>query len=193
MFMNKRWLLALTAAVGVGLLAVPLFLKPTPPPAADAAPADEPPSLSSASGPVCKPSSQAKLDFTLKNQDGASVRLSDYKGKVVLVNFWATWCGPCKVEIPEFGRVYSEYKDRGFVILGVLTQDTPTKEQLHTFMTENKMEYPVLYTSEQFEGAFGEIWALPTSVLIGRDGSVCAKQVGPASKEDVERSLKSLL
>jgi peroxiredoxin len=190
--MNKRWLLALTAAVGVGLLAVPLFVKKTPPPSAAVAEA-EPPSLTSADGPTCRASSQAKLDFVLKDQNGVSVHLSDYKGKVVLVNFWATWCGPCKVEIPEFVKLYSEYKDRGFVILGVLAQDTPSKEQLHAFMTENRMDYPVLYSTEQFEGAFGEIWALPTSYLINRDGAVCAKQLGPASKEDVERSLKSLL
>jgi peroxiredoxin len=191
--MDKRWLLAFTAAVGLGLLAVPLFVKKAAPPAADAATEAEPPSLSSSAGPTCKPSSQAKLDFILKDQNGSNVHLSDYKGKVVLVNFWATWCGPCKVEIPEFVQVYSEYKDRGFVILGVLAQDTPSKDQLHSFLTEYKMEYPVFYTSEQFEGAFGEIWALPTSYLISRDGSVCAKQLGPASKEDLERSLKSLL
>jgi len=192
--MNKRWILALTAAVGVGLLAVPLFVRHSPPPDATGAeiPA-EPPSLTSADAPLCKISKPSKLDFTLKDRNGVDVRLADYKGKVVLLNFWATWCGPCKVEIPEFVELYAQYKDRGFVILGVLSQDTPTKDQLKSFLTENKMEYPVFFSSEPFEGAFGELWALPTSFLISRDGSVCAKQVGPVSKDDVERSLKSLL
>jgi thiol-disulfide isomerase/thioredoxin len=192
--MNKRWILVLTAVVGIGLLAVPLFVKRTPPPGAlELDPGAEPTSLSSAAAPNCKPSSQAKLDFILKDKNGVDVHLTDYKGKVVLLNFWATWCGPCKVEIPEFVELYSEYKDRGFVILGVLSQDEPAKDQLRAFLAENKMDYPVFYSNEKMETAFGELLGLPTSFLIGRDGSVCAKQLGPASKEDVERSLKALL
>jgi thiol-disulfide isomerase/thioredoxin len=197
--MNKRWILVLTATVGIGLLAVPVFVKRTPPPAvaensaAAENSADEPPSLSSKASPSCKPSSRAKLDFVLKDKNGVDVHLADYKGKVVLLNFWATWCGPCKLEIPEFVELYSQYKDRGFVILGVLSQDTPSKDQLQSFLSENKMDYPVLYSSEKMESAFDDIWALPTSFLISRDGSMCAKQLGPASKDDLERSLKALL
>jgi cytochrome c biogenesis protein CcmG/thiol:disulfide interchange protein DsbE len=143
--------------------------------------------------PCAPDAKKANLDFTLKDMNGASVHLADYKGKVVLVNFWATWCGPCKVEIPEFAQVYSEYKDQGFVILGVLANDTPTKDQLQAFMTEYKMTYPVLFSNDQIESAFGSVWALPTSFLIGRDGAVCAKQLGPATREDVERAIKALL
>jgi glutathione peroxidase-family protein len=97
------------------------------------------------------------------------------------------------VEIPEFVELYAEYKDRGFEILGVLANDTPAPDQLRTFMGEYKMSYPVLFSSEELESAFGSVWALPTSFLIGRDGAVCAKQTGPVTKDDVERSLKSLL
>jgi peroxiredoxin len=190
--MNKRWMLALTAAVGVGLLTVPLLMKPKPAP--EAAVESEAPSLTSASAPSCKGAGAKKLEtFTLKDMNGAQVRLADYKGKVVLLNFWATWCGPCKVEIPEFVQLYSQYKDRGFVILGVLANDTPSKDQLRAFMDEYKMAYPVMYSNDEIESAFGSVWALPTSFLISRDGAVCAKQLGPASKEDVERSLKALL
>jgi peroxiredoxin len=190
--MNKRWILALTAAMGIALLAVPLLYQRTP----TAVPVEveaEVPSLSSSAAPACKAGGKDKLDFALKDSNGADVRLSDYKGKVVLINFWATWCGPCRVEIPEFVEVYSEFKDRGFVILGVLSQDTPSKEQLSAFMAENKMQYPVLYASEPLESAFGELIGLPTSFLLGRDGSVCAKQMGPASKEDLRRSVQALL
>ena len=191
--MNKRWILALTAAVGLGLLAVPLFVHSTPPEATTASDAAEPPAIDSAEGPKCETSKADIFTQTLKDANGATLRLADYKGKVVLLNFWATWCGPCKVEIPEFVDLYAQYKDRGFVILGVLSQDTPTADQLQTFLRENKMQYPVTYPNEKVEAAFGELLALPTSFLISRDGSVCAKQLGPVSKEGAERSIKALL
>jgi cytochrome c biogenesis protein CcmG/thiol:disulfide interchange protein DsbE len=191
--MNKRWILVLTAAIGIALLAVPLFIRPSATPSTEAAVDLEVPSIDSNDAPACKTASPRPLDFTLKDINGADVRLADYKGKVVLLNFWATWCGPCKVEIPEFVELYAEYKDRGFEILGVLANDTPAPDQLRTFMGEYKMSYPVLFSSEELESAFGSVWALPTSFLIGRDGAVCAKQTGPVTKDDVERSLKSLL
>ena len=136
---------------------------------------------------------KAAPQFVARDLDGHGLSTASLRGKVVIINFWATWCGPCKVEIPEFVELYSQYKDRGFVILGVLSQDTPTKDQLQAFLTENKMEYPILYSSEKLESAFDDLWALPTTFLISRDGAMCAKQLGPASKEDVERSLKALL
>ena len=152
------------------------------------------PSLASAhDGPACKTDSKPAFDHTLKDMNGASVNLADYKGKLVLVNFWATWCGPCKVEIPEFVDLYAQYKDRGFVILGVLTEDTPSRDELKAFTSENKMTYPIFQPSEEFESEFGTIYALPTSFLIGRDGSVCGKQLGPISKESLEKSIKALL
>jgi peroxiredoxin len=191
--MNKRWILVLTAAIGIALLAVPLLIKTSPTATTGAAVDVEVPSLASSDAPGCKPANASSLNFTLKDANGANVRLADYKGKVVLLNFWATWCGPCKVEIPEFVDLYAQYKDRGFVILGVLANDTPAPDQLRTFMGEYKMSYPVLFSTEELESAFGSVWALPTSFLIGRDGGVCAKQLGPAKKDDVERSLKSLL
>ncbi len=191
--MNRRWILALTAAVGVAVLTVPLLMDERSSAPAAATTELDVPSLASSRGPVCKAHAAGNLDFTLKDINGAPVHLADYKGKVVLLNFWATWCGPCKVEIPEFAQVYSEYKDQGFVILGVLANDTPTKDQLQSFMAEYKMTYPVLFSNDRIESAFGSVWALPTSFLIGRDGSVCAKQLGPASREDVERAIKALL
>ena len=191
--MNKRWILALTAAVGLGLLAVPLFVRSTPPATMSAENVVDPPSMDAADAPKCGSTKTDILDLALKDANGAKVRLADYKGKVVLLNFWATWCGPCKVEIPEFVELYAQYKDRGFVILGVLSQDTPTQDQLQAFIRENKMVYPVAYPNEKMETAFGELIGLPTSFLISRDGSVCAKQLGPVSKEAAERSIKALL
>ena len=184
--MNKRWILGLTAAVGVGLLAVPLFVKRRP--RRRRRPNAEPPSLSSTASPACKPSSRAKLDFALKDKNGVDVHLADYKGKVVLLNFWATWCGPCKVEIPEFVELYSQYKDRGFVILGVLSQDTPSKDQLQAFLTENKMDYPVLYSSEKIESAFGRALGA-ADVVPHRPGRGDVRQAARAGVEGRRRAV----
>jgi len=146
-----------------------------------------------APGATCAAKNTANFNFTLKDSNGASVRLADYQGKVVLLNFWATWCGPCKVEIPEFVEAYNKYRDKGFVILGVLSEDEPTPKDLHDFMSEFKMNYPVLQQDAELEEAFGSLWALPTSFIIDRKGQVCSKHMGPVSKDALEREINGLL
>jgi thiol-disulfide isomerase/thioredoxin len=123
--------------------------------------------------------------------NGATVNLADYKGKVVLLNFWATWCGPCKVEIPEFVRAYEANKDKGFVVVGVSIDDTP--EQLQAFAKQYKISYPMLLNQESVEDAYGPIYGVPVSFFIARDGLICRKQMGGVSHEMLERELKSLL
>jgi len=187
---RKRWIAAAAAALGVALFAVPFLRGP-----ADRRSADEPPPTTAAGSPgaTCEAKNTANFNFTLKDSNGASVRLADYKGKVVLLNFWATWCGPCKVEIPEFVEAYSKYRDKGFVILGVLSEDEPTPKDLHDFMSEFKMNYPVLQQHEELEEAFGSLWALPTSFIIDRKGQVCSKHMGPVSKDALEQEINGLL
>jgi cytochrome c biogenesis protein CcmG/thiol:disulfide interchange protein DsbE len=187
---RKRWIAAAAAALGVALFAVP-FLR---------GPADRPSasnrgelSVEKASGPSCAATATANLDFTLKDINGANIRLADYKGKVVLLNFWATWCGPCKLEIPEFVEAYERYRDKGFVILGVLSEDDPAPAALRTFMTEFKMNYPVFREHQELAEANGELWALPTSILIDRRGSVCTKHTGAMTREMLEQEIKGLL
>ena len=96
-------------------------------------------------------------------------------------------------KIPEFVKLYDEYKDRGFVVLGVSTDDDP--ETLRAYAADMKMNYPVLVgrDNEAFLDSFGPLWGLPTSYFIGRDGAVCGKQIGPATKEDFEKAIKALL
>jgi thiol-disulfide isomerase/thioredoxin len=183
--MKPRWIIAAAAALALGLLTLPLLrgggqeqIKPTSPAAR-------------AEGASCDAEGRAKLDFVLKNEHNVPVKLADYKGKVVLVNFWATWCGPCKEEIPDFVKIYDQYKDKGFVILGVSVDDSP--EQLQAFMKEYGMNYPVLQMTPEFEDAFGPFYGYPTSFIVARDGTICLKHLGPLTHAQAEQEIKSLL
>jgi thiol-disulfide isomerase/thioredoxin len=135
----------------------------------------------------------AKFDFTLKDVENASVNLADYKGKVVLLDFWATWCGPCKVEIPGFIDLQKKYGRDGLQVVGVSVDDTVDK--LKPYVTDMKMNYPVLQGlgHDDLMDAFGPMLGIPVSVIISRDGRVCAKHTGLTSRETFESQIKSLL
>jgi peroxiredoxin len=195
---RKRWIAAAAAALGVALFAVPFLRGPDDHRSATgggAVPGAAPGAADSVSGsgPACAAKGAANLNFTLEDVNGADVKLADYKGKVVLLNFWATWCGPCKLEIPEFVEAYARYRDQGFVILGVLSEDNPSPEELKTFMTEFKMTYPVFREHQPLADANGELWALPTSFMIDRKGAICSKHMGAMSKEMLDREIQGLL
>jgi thiol-disulfide isomerase/thioredoxin len=134
----------------------------------------------------------ANFDFTLKDVDGNQVSLASYKGKVVLLNFWATWCGPCKAEIPDLVELQAQYRD-DLVVLGFSVDDTVDK--LLPYASEYKINYPVLVGNgrEDVQDAYGPLWGIPVSVIIGRDGTIAKKHSGIASKEQFEREIKSLL
>jgi len=187
---RRRWIAAAAAAVGVALFAVPFLRGPEDRVAPNPTAAD---ATTAAGASTCAAKSAANYNFTLKDANGATVKLADYKGKVVLLNFWATWCGPCKMEIPEFVEAYDKYRDKGFVILGVLSEDDPSQKDLGDFMSEFKMNYPVMHQHPELEEAFGPLWALPTSFLIDRKGQVCSKHMGPFSKEALEQEINGLL
>jgi peroxiredoxin len=183
---RTRWVVAAIAAGAVGLFAVPLLLSDG---RTVSGMGEETPI-----GATCsKRSGDANLNFTVKDMNGANVKLSDFKGKVILINFWATWCGPCKVEIPAFIELYDRYKKDGFVVLGISGDDDA--ETLRAFASEWKMNYPVLVgrDHEDLLDAYGPLWGYPTSFFIGRDGSICGKHMGPATKEEFEREIRSLL
>ena len=188
--MTTRWMIAAAGSLGVGVLTASTLLGPTTHGSSNegedaGAPAER------AAG-VCE-AKKANLDFTVKDMHGAKVRLTDYKGKVILINFWATWCAPCKLEIPAFIELYDQYKDKGFVLLGVSGDDDA--ETLRTFADEWKINYPMLVGlgEDQLLDAYGPLYGYPTTVIVGRDGAVCGRHVGPATKEEFEREIKALL
>jgi len=134
----------------------------------------------------------ARLDFTLKDMNGVEVSLASFKGKVILLNFWATWCGPCRAEIPSLVELQKQYSD-DLVILGLSVDDPP--EKLLPYAAEFKMNYPVLVGNgrEDVQDAFGPLYGIPVSVIIGRDGIIAKKHSGIATKEQFEREIKTLL
>jgi peroxiredoxin len=144
--------------------------------------------------PPVKEAGKRKIapDFALKDVDGKTVRLSDYKGKVVLLDFWATWCGPCKIEIPWFMEFERKYKDRGFAVLGV-SMDDDGWQAVRPFIQEVGMNYRVMVGNDQTGDQYGGIDALPKTFLIDRDGRVASEHIGVASRRDFEDGIEKLL
>ena len=131
-------------------------------------------------------------DFNLKDADGKPVRLSDYKGKVVLLDFWATWCGPCKIEIPWFMEFERRNKDRGFAVIGV-SMDEEGWDAVKPFINHLAINYRILMGNDATAQAYGGIDALPTAFLIDRDGKVAAVHQGLVSKREFEDGIEQLL
>lgn len=135
----------------------------------------------------------ANYNFTMKDHQGREVAFSSYKGKVVLIDFWATWCAPCKVEIPHFVEFQDRYGKDGFQVLGITVDDTA--EKVTPYIGELKMNYPVLLglDRDDVQEAYGPIVGIPVSVLISRDGKICATHTGLTGKDVFEREIKALL
>jgi len=185
-----KWMVAAGACLGLAVLTLPISSEThfdhvdTVAPGAAAAP----PTTACAAN--AKP---ANLNFTLKDVDGKDVKLASLEGKVVLLDFWATWCGPCKIEIPWFIEFQNKYGKDGLQVIGVSVDDTLVK--LKPYVTEMKMNYPVLQglDREDVQDAYGPMFGIPVTVVISRDGKVCAKHVGLSSKDAFEAEIKSLL
>ena len=201
---SKMRMVAISAtAIALLAIAIPFVWSPHPE-AGEAAAATATPSAPEAAPAAASTDEQASaacmanakpanFDFTMKDVDGNEVSLSAYKGKVVLLNFWATWCGPCKAEIPGFVRIQEKYRDKGLVIVGYSVDDTAEKAK--AYAVQYKMNYPILLGEgrEDVQDAYGPIWGIPASFLISREGKVCRKHMGIAPEKVFEKEVAALL
>jgi thiol-disulfide isomerase/thioredoxin len=131
-------------------------------------------------------------DFVLPAVDGSMVRMSDYAGKLIIVDFWATWCPPCQEMVPVLSKLHKEYSDKGLVILGI-SLDREGLEVLGPHVHENMVPYKVLMGDEKVNRAFGGIATIPTLYNVDREGRLVRKLIGSHSYEDLEKAIKRYL
>jgi thiol-disulfide isomerase/thioredoxin len=140
--------------------------------------------------------------FALEDLSGKKVSLAGYKGKALLINFWATWCGPCKIETPWLIELRNQYAAQGFEILGVSADDIDRgdakklgeeKKEIAKFVEQMHMDYPVLIDGDSISQPYGGLDSLPTSFFVNRDGTVVAAQLGLTSKDEIEGNIKKAL
>ena len=111
-------------------------------------------------------------DFTLKSLEGSNLRLDEYKGQVVLINFWATWCGPCRQELPLLDRIHQRYQDAGFAVLGINVEGASKTDEAQAMVSKAGVTFPVLVDEGQQVSELYALEAMPTSVVVDRDGVV---------------------
>ena len=144
---------------------------------------------------VCHPDARAQSgapQFVLKDVNGRTVRLSDYRGRVVLINFWATWCPPCRAEMPDLVRLQREHAKQGLQIIGI-TYPPERKLRVRRFARSLKVNYPIILGTRQIKARFSSEETLPLTVVIDRDGKVSNIISGILLREEFEEKIKPLL
>lgn len=134
-------------------------------------------------------------DFTLNDTNGSNVHLSDLRGKVVLIEFWATWCPPCRESIPAMNEIYKRYNEKGLVILGIsVDKGQNVVEDLRAFVREYSILYPVLIDSKNVNNLYG-VYSIPTTFLIDKEGKVVLKNIGfsPELEDKLSKEIERLL
>ncbi len=133
-------------------------------------------------------------DFTLDTLDGSKVTLSDLRGSIVVVNFWATWCPPCRAETPALEKSFEQYRDAGVVVLGVNLTDQDSVSEVNSFVREFKLTYPILLDRDGSVGTFYQVRGLPTTFFINREGIIRTVVVGgPMSETFIRSKIEALL
>ena len=136
---------------------------------------------------------KAAPDFALKALDGKTVHLSDYRGKAVLLNFWATWCQPCKIEMPWFAELQKQYGPEGLQVVGIAVDEDASTDDLAKFAGNLGVNYPILVGKESVEDLFGGVQFLPATLYIDRDGKIVDKVFGLKGRGEIEDSIKKAL
>ena len=188
---RAAWMAMGSVALALGLLWAASDLSSPPPPPEDELSAIMALDAAEDAKAIGK---MAPLNYTVKDMNGADVRFSSYKGKIILLNFWATWCEPCKEEIPDLVTLQEKYKD-DIVILGLSVESGDTPDVLKQYAARFKMNYPVLVGGghDEIQEAYGANWGVPITVIINRDGRIAKKQSGIRTLEQFEREIKPLL
>jgi cytochrome c biogenesis protein CcmG/thiol:disulfide interchange protein DsbE len=135
---------------------------------------------------------QAAPQFSFSSLEGKTVAMKDLANKVVVVDFWATWCAPCREEIPQLNKLYSELKGKGFEIVGI-SMDTDGTDAVKEFARELRIQYPIVMGDEKDTEAFGGIIGLPTTFIIDRKGNIAKKYIGLPPAADMERVIRELV
>lgn len=131
--------------------------------------------------------------FTLTTLEGKKVSLADYKGRPVLVNFWATWCGPCKVEMPWFEEFRKQYAAQGFEILGLTDDADAGKETIAKVAGKAGVSYPILLTDGKVQNLYGPLEVLPMSFYVDRNGVIVEQTAGLGSKNQIEANIRKVI
>ena len=131
-------------------------------------------------------------EFELRDVNGRTVRLSDYQGKVVLINFWATWCPPCRAEMPDLVKLQREHRQKGLQIIGI-TYPPEQKDRVRRFARSLKVNYPIILGTRQLKARFSSDETLPLTIVIDRDGKVSNIIVGILLREEFDEKIKPLL
>ncbi len=138
-------------------------------------------------------SRQPAPQFSLPNLDGKQVNFKDFANKVIIVDFWATWCGPCREEIPHLNKLYEDYRGKGFEIVGI-SMDTDSPDGIKKFTKDLRMEYTVVIGNDNVAQDFGGVMGLPTTFIIDRKGNIVKKYTGfqPSFMREIEETIKQL-
>jgi thiol-disulfide isomerase/thioredoxin len=139
------------------------------------------------------PTRSSAPDFALQSLYGETVRLSDLRDKVVLLYFWATWCGPCKIEMPRFVDLQNQYGPQGLQIVAVVLDEDATEAEVAGFADSVRANYPILIGNQKVADAYGGLPVLPESFLIARDGKIVDKTIGLKDEAEIEDGIKKAL
>ena len=142
--------------------------------------------------PTAPPTLKAAPAWELQDLDGKPVKSTDFKGKVVILDFWATWCPPCREEIPGFVKLQKKYEAQGLVIVGIALDDGGAAT-VKKFAQKSGINYPVLMGNDRVSQAFGGIEALPTTFILDREGKIAGRHIGLTKAEEFEKEIKPLL